>query len=513
MYYKVFISTAGIGSRILGISNINKSLLPVKDKAAITRIINKFPKNIEIVIALGYQKNVVKDFLKISFPKRKFRFVNIDKFKGKGSGPGYTLLKCKKFLQCPFIYSSCDTIVEEKINLPNKNWLGISKVSETKNFLIVKKIKGYCHFFDRKKFNKNNKHNAFIGLAGIFDYKKFWAGLTNNKKLIKNEIQISNGLTYLNENIELINFTWNDTGSVKNYKKTLIKYKDQTLLKPDTFIYFNEKKVIKYFSDSKKILHLKSRAFKLKKFVPKITEIKKNFLTYNYQNGKLLSNSTIKDFDNFVNFLFKKFWRKIKCDKKKFSNICNNFYKKKTYLRVQEYFNKNKLSDKVEFINNNKVAKLYNLLDKVNWKNLSIGIPVNYHGDLQPENILVKKNKFILIDWRDRFGKSLNVGDIYYEFSKLDHALEINGEIIRKKKYKYFKKNNKIFYSFEKKNKLLQFRSLLHKLIILNNYDIEKVKLLTSLIFLNIAFFYEKPYSHLLFSHGKLMLSKTLKVN
>ena len=65
MYYKVFISTAGIGSRILGISNINKSLLPVKDKAAITRIINKFPKNIEIVIALGYQKNVVKDFLKI----------------------------------------------------------------------------------------------------------------------------------------------------------------------------------------------------------------------------------------------------------------------------------------------------------------------------------------------------------------------------------------------------------------------------------------------------------------
>ena len=119
MYYKVFISTAGIGSRIHPISKINKSLLPIKGKAAITRIINQFPIDIEIVIALGYQKETVKDFLKISFPKRKFKFVIIDKFYGKGSGPGYTLLKCKKFLQCPFIYSSCDTIVSEKIKLTN----------------------------------------------------------------------------------------------------------------------------------------------------------------------------------------------------------------------------------------------------------------------------------------------------------------------------------------------------------------------------------------------------------
>ena len=37
-----------------------------------------------------------------------------------------------------------------------------------------------------------------------------------------------------------------------------------------------------------------------------------------------------------------------------------------------------------------------------------------------------------------------------------------------------------------------------------------KLKLLTSLIYLNIAVFYENPYSHILFSHGKLMLSKNL---
>lgn len=511
MYYKVFISTAGIGSRIHGISKINKSLLPIKEKAAITRIINKFPNNIEIVIALGYQKKVVKDFLKISFPKRKFKFVIINKFSGKGSGPGYTLLKCKKFLQCPFIYSSCDTIVTEKINLPNKNWLGVSKVNETKNFLIIKKIKGFYNFFDRKNLSKSISYDAFIGLAGIYDYKKFWFELSNSSKLINNEIQISNGLIALRDSLKLINFNWNDTGSVENYKKTLINFKDQTLLKPDTFIYFHKKKVIKYFADSKKIKDLYKRALKLKKFVPKITHVKKNFLSYDYQDGALLSNSSIKDFKSFLKFLFKKFWIKKNHDKKKFSNICSKFYKEKTYARVKEYLIKNKLKDKREFINNSKIIKVHDLLSKVNWKKLSDGVPVNYHGDLQPENIILKNKKFILIDWRDNFGPNLSIGDIYYEFSKLDHALEINGDIIRKKKYKYFKKKNKIFYSFQKKNKLLKFRKILHELILLNNYDIKKVKLLTSLIFLNIAVFYEKPYSHLLFSHGKLMLSQNLK--
>ena len=511
MYYKVFISTAGIGSRIHPISKINKSLLPIKGKAAITRIINQFPIDIEIVIALGYQKETVKDFLKISFPKRKFKFVIIDKFYGKGSGPGYTLLKCKKFLQCPFIYSSCDTIVSEKIKLPNKNWLGVSKINETRNFLVIKKNNGYYNFFDKKKLKKSNNYKAFIGLAGIFDYKKFWFELSNSSILIKNEIQISNGLIALRDNLKLINFTWNDIGSVENYKKTLINYRDQTLLKPDTFIYFDKKKVIKYFADSKKIKDLYKRALKLKKFVPKIINMKNNFLSYEYQEGKLLSHFSIKEFNSFLNFSFKRFWIKKKYDKKKFSNICSKFYKEKTYARVKEYLTKNKLIDKIEYINNNKITKIYDLLSKVNWKNLSDGIPVNYHGDLQPENILLKKKKFILIDWRDKFGQILHTGDIYYEFSKLDHALEINGEIIRKKKYKYVKKRHKIFYSFQKKSKLLQFKKILHKFIKLNNYDIKKLKLLTSLIYLNIAVFYEKPYSHLLFSHGKLMLSKNLK--
>ena len=154
MRYKIFISTAGIGSRVSSLTNINKALLPVKSEAVISRIINKFPKNIELVIAIGYQKNIIKDFLKIRFPKRKIKFVDIKKYKGLGSGPGFTLLQCRKYLQCPFIYSSTDTLVKEKIQLPSKNWIGISEVNETRKFLIVEKKSGSYSFIDKKKNHK-----------------------------------------------------------------------------------------------------------------------------------------------------------------------------------------------------------------------------------------------------------------------------------------------------------------------------------------------------------------------
>ena len=139
MKYKLFISAAGRGTRIGGLTAINKSLLPINYEAVISKIIESYPKNLEIVIALGHEKEIVKIFLKIRHADRKIKFVIVDKYLGIGSGPGYTLYQCRKYLQCPFIYSSCDTIVLKKVPPPNVNWLGISKVKNTERFLIIEK--------------------------------------------------------------------------------------------------------------------------------------------------------------------------------------------------------------------------------------------------------------------------------------------------------------------------------------------------------------------------------------
>ncbi len=167
----------------------------------------------------------------------------------------------------------------------------------------------------------------------------------------------------------------------------------------------------------------------------------------------------------------------------------------------------NPIIDKIEIINGKKIPSIYKILPKVNWEALSNGIPVNFHGDLQPENIIVtKNNQFKLIDWRTDFS-GLKYGDLYYDFSKLNHMLTINTRKVLDGKISVLYKNNiEVKYSFQTKNKLLKFQKILYQFITKNNFDIKKVKILTALIYLNISKFYDNPYSELLFYHGKKQL-------
>ena len=114
--YKVFLPTAGIGSRVKGESNnLNKCLIGIDNKPVISHIIDKFHPKVPIVMALGYGGDYVKQYVEITYPERDFTFVEIDNYDGKNSGLGLTMNKCKKSLQSPFIFVSNDTIFEEQL--------------------------------------------------------------------------------------------------------------------------------------------------------------------------------------------------------------------------------------------------------------------------------------------------------------------------------------------------------------------------------------------------------------
>ena len=74
-YYKVLITTSGIGRRLGDLTKYtNKSLIKVGDKLAICHIIERYNKNVEFVITLGYYGNLVKDFLELAYPNHIFTF-------------------------------------------------------------------------------------------------------------------------------------------------------------------------------------------------------------------------------------------------------------------------------------------------------------------------------------------------------------------------------------------------------------------------------------------------------
>lgn len=516
MKKKLFISTAGIGSRVAGLGIVpNKSMLPINYQSIITKILDKFDNDIEVVIAIGHNADLVKKFLKLAHPEKKFTFVKVDRYVGTGSGAGYSLNFCKKYLQCPFIYTACDTITVEKPKFENFNWVGVSKTKISERFLIFEKkskLSGYSFFNKKRHFEiskKKKNFDAFIGLANIYDYKLFWKGFEANKQLSDNELQFSNGLHLLSNNIKLKKFKWLDTGTNESYIDTLNFFKDKTQRKPGEVVYIIKNRVIKYFSDRKKCRKLKERAKSLKSNGPKIIKSPDNFLVYEYVEGKHLTEVSASLFSKFLEDLNKSFWKYKKVNIKKFKIQCNKFYKDKTFDRVALAINQNPNIDRIENINGKKIPSIYKILRKVNWDLLSSGIPVNFHGDLQPENIIVtKNNNFKLIDWRTDFAQ-LAYGDIYYEFSKLNHMLTINTRKVLDGKIKVnYKSNNEVKYSFETRSILLKFQKILYEFIKKNNFDLERVKILTALIYLNISKFYDNPYSELLFYHGKKQLHK-----
>jgi NDP-sugar pyrophosphorylase family protein len=225
--YKVCILAAGIGSRIGAFSNVfNKALIPVQGKPSICHIIEKFPEDVEIVIAVGYKKDQLISYLNHAYPNRKLTHVEVDKFVGQGTGPGYSLLKCKEHLQTPFVFFAADTLVKEEVPSSEENWFGLAKVGDTSRFCSAKMNDNKTIVRIDDKIKTDNEY-AFIGLSGVKDYDHFWQSLESNRDLVGGEIQVSNGFkSLMDKNMSGVVFTWFDTGVPISYKHALENYPD-----------------------------------------------------------------------------------------------------------------------------------------------------------------------------------------------------------------------------------------------------------------------------------------------
>ena len=523
--YKVVILAAGIGSRMGQITDkINKAILPVNFKAAISHIIEKFSKEVEIVIALGHKKETIVDYLTIAHPERKFTFVDIDKYMGPGTGPGYSLLQCKKYLQCPFVFFAADTLVLEDIPEPDRNWFGIAPVKETESYCTVKiKNNLICQLDD--KIKTDNKF-AFIGLSGVHDYEIFWNALEKDRESIKGEIQVSNGFNALIEKQLIpIGFTWFDTGTLNNYMETNKNFsggeKKFDFSKGDEFLYFVNDSVIKYFTDQDVVKKRCERAGYLKGLCPNIDIQRGNFYSYKKIDGQTLySTINIQVVNDFFRWLKRDLWKKPELSSielEEFSKSCKSFYYDKTMKRLEQFYNTTGIQDTNNIINGLPVPTLKDMLAKVEWEKLFEGVPVRFHGDLQFDNVLVTRNdisnlqKFILLDWRHDFGGFTKAGDLYYDLAKLYGGMILSYQLIKEGMFSFDMSGSSIFYSYHIKNDLIEAKEEYERFIKENGYDLDRIKLITSIILLNMAPLHKDPFNFMLYFMGKSMLHRSLE--
>lgn len=507
--YKVLIPTAGVGSRLGNhCDHVNKTLVPVANRPIISYIIDKFPENVELVIDLGHKGELVKEFLTLAYPDRKFTFIW-----AKRRGLTSDLCDYRDILQCPFIFFTNDAIVVEDIPVPDHDWIGYADISAGQDYRSV-----VLDSWDKtvvKDLGEKGVHTeakAYIGICGIHDYKAFWDAM---------DVAMKDGTTSQGESFALatmvrsqtvkgVRFTWYDTGTVEalaHANKIFGKNDDPNILpKEQEHIWFCDDKVIKFSTDKDFIAQRVKRAKSLVGYVPALEDSTPNMYCYKMVAGQVLSNTITTARFKYLLLWLEKLWSNRHLLTSDMRDAYLRFYKDKTIGRVQEYFDRFGYEDSLQCINGVMVPTVKNLLSAIDWEWISMGVPVRFHGDLHFENIIDTGDRFWLLDWRQNFGGQMDYGDIYYDLAKLLHGLIVSHGIIRKELYEIDIDGTTVNFDLLRRQTLIDCETWFQRYITQNHYDYHKVRVLTALIYLNIATLHHQPYAEMLFHLGKLML-------
>jgi len=509
--HKILITTSGLGSRLGELTNYtNKCLVRVADKPAISYIVESYPKDTKFIITLGHYGDHVKQFLQLAYPDLNFTYVEVDKYEGKGSSLGYSILQCKHELNCPFIFHTSDTIAKDfKIPKLDKNWIVGSYKEDSSQYRTLNLGRGKLVKINEK--GELGYDYSYVGIAGVRDFELFFYNL---EKLINSGHKDTSDVHVINNMLPEVDFhykeisygNWFDVGNTSELVRTRKKFSSSinVLDKKDESIFFFDKFVIKFFYDKTINKNRVSRAHDLKGLVPEIIGTTDNFYKYIKAEGKLFSKSVNRNkFIEFLNWSNQNLWVS-----RVNSNIeakCYDFYITKTKKRINQFLDGTQ--DKEEYINGELIPPINNLIDSIDTDWLCKGIPSQFHGDFILDNVIETNDGFCLIDWRQDFAGDLEIGDVYYDLAKLNHNLTVNHDIVNKNLFNSPSDNCYILTN----STLNECKELLHSFIKENLYDLKKVNILTSLIWINMAPLHEYPFNNFLFNFGKYNLYQNLK--
>ncbi len=523
--FKVCILAAGRGSRCEELTdNFSKVLLPVNGRAIISHLLDNFSKDTKFVVAIGYQGQKVKEYLLNSHPGLDFTFVEVDKVEGPGSGPGYSLLCCEPYLQEPFVAFPADNLFITKIDRPENNWVGV---------VYGTKSSDYCSFdceFDpfrvKRIFDKTLGTNQIsTGIIGINDYQLFWSGLRNSSIDKCGELQLSDGLQSLIPNL-VVQFVpcWSDLGTKERY----LSVKDQVIWtgkvkdgsnneidfdKPNERIYFDNGRVIKYFADKNRTTNRLKKADILKGLVPDINQIGEYFYSYDFVEGETLYNSLKSGITkNFLDWCKSSLWKPT-TSLSSFKSF--EFYHNKTIERITSFFNKNpELNRDMYFINDLNTLSLPELFSSIDWDWLCNSKSSIIHGDLQFDNVVVKPDgSFVLLDWREDFAGAVDNGDLYYDLAKIYGGLLFPYNQIKKGDFDVEEVYSGAFVRIVVDSSITEAQKEFFEFVKQNDFDMKKIGVLTSLIFLNMSPLHSTPFDKFLFYSGIYYLQKYLNEN
>lgn len=518
----VCILAAGRGSRMgpLG-AKLNKALFPVGKKAAISRIIEKFPTGSRFVVALGYRGDQVRDYLAVAHPDLPVRFVDVTPWEGAGSGPGRSLAACREALAKPFYYVSCDTLWDGDTHLAASNgesWLGVAAVPEDES-------PAYCNVkvdTDGRVSGIVDKQRApntlaYVGMAYIHDPARYFEALAKAPE-VAGEPQFAGGLPGLMSDRKLRTRTieWTDLGDAAKYRKAAERYEAYDFSKQDEAFYVVNGRVVKWFENAKSAAQRVTRAQAKPGVFPKILDHRGGFYAYAFAPGEVLyRNVTVGRFRQMLEWLDRELWTPVAVEPARFTSLCDDFYRKKTLSRLDLYAKRYPGSlETMSVINGIERPSLASMIERVPWAQLKAGTPVFFHGDLHFDNSLfdTATSRFTLLDWRQDFAGATDVGDLYYDLGKMRGGIFLNYEYVKANlmRFEDSADGRRADFDVASTHAAEAYARTFDAFLAEKGLDVRKVRLITALIYLNMAPLHHAPFDKLLFALGRECLAKEL---
>jgi hypothetical protein len=500
----VLIPTSGTGSRLQRLTQFtNKSLVPVGDKLAICRIIDLYPEDTRFVITLGHCGSIVKEFITLAYPTRLFTFVDVDNYDGPGSSLGYSILRARSHLQCPFVFHCCDAILMAP-PVCGGNVIYVSDVIDPSSYASVDVDEGSVTAVNMK--GTLGKY-SYVGVSHIENYIDFWSALES--------CEMTSSLSDVHALQKMVDngvfFSWNlcefyDTGNVGSYTKTKLAFPSSydILEKNNESLCFFPEFVIKFCAD----VDINRKRVERARHItgaPTILRSSDHFIVMEFIKGTLLSEATeYGEVRRLLEWASTSLWVDPKTDPS-FRETCVSFYRDKTMDRLKHL----RVVDK-PIVNGLTVGYLPALLDRVPFSDLSTETFYKFHGDFILDNIIKTGDQFALLDWRHEFGTEIQRGDMYYDLAKLRHNIILNHKNITNGLFKIHE-GDKVVVDLKCNYILVRQLEEFDEFVVRKHLDLRKVKILMSLIWLNMAPLYTGKLQVFLFFFAKFNLFLQLR--
>ncbi len=511
---RVLILAAGLGSRLKHLTATkNKALIPLGEKAVISHIIEQFPVQYEIVVALGYEWGSLADYLQMAHPERTFHLVKVQRWADPKTDPGHSAAQCSHLLQRPFYLTATDCLIDGPIPHLDGNWLGVSPTDLSEQYATVRvKMDDVVGVMQKGPAGYDQ---AFIGLAGVLDYRTFWAELAKSPT---NELVAAWRNPSAYPTLRAKELRWFDTGNLDNLNAARRRFGGTTLSSSkstDEVTYHVGNRLLKLHPDKQATRNRCERAATLRSLVADGLTCSDHVFANDWQSGR-----NLYQWDFLP--IYRQFLAQFEQTLHDSSDIwfdhqlVRRFYEDKTRARLEQFsqrYGEHYLTTRFEINGINRPA-LAGLLERIDYTHLSDSpLYTLFHGDLHFDNLIwdEAKSRAVYIDWRESFGGETQGGDLYYDLGKLYAGCLVPFELLKHDASLTLSEGSTtVSYSYSISPALAQFTTEYEQWLTAWGYDLKKVRLVAALAFLNISPLHTDHWNKLLFFKGVELLDQTL---